>query len=295
MFAILDPGGDYLIDRMKKLWSAFKRAVAVGLMALLWVFVSEFGMIVVGIQSTHLGDQAAMLVSNFAELIAIVFMLAVYRKRRWLLPFGRAHARRDIALGALIGLGMFAGVWLVLWALGGYTVQWLGFWRHLPLLLVFLASFACQSTLEEAICRGYIMGHWLHRGQVKRAVIYNALFFTWLHTANPGFDWQAGLGIFFFGVFASLLRYWSGSLWLSAAAHTLWNFAEGCLFGTSVSGLSNIAVAMRSWPTSASRWFGGTFGVERSLPSIVLYLIAIGIMLAILRRRGPRASVENDF
>ncbi|MCI1986414.1 MAG: CPBP family intramembrane metalloprotease [Lactobacillus sp.] len=241
-----------------------------------WTLVSEIGEIIasaVGVSEAQIDTRRFAPLWLYSEAIGIIVMVWYYRfrNRAYLVPFKRQRAGADYCWGALIGLGSFTVIWLLIWMAGGYHVISVFRLARLPELVLLIGGFVVQSMFEELLCRGYVMGYWLQQNKVVTAFVANSLLFMFLHTANPGFDWRAGLGIFLFGLFMSFLRYRSGSLWLSGAVHAAWNIAEGVVFGTAVSGTADVSVLWHSTPLAVSQWLtGGTFGVERSLPTLIV-------------------------
>jgi membrane protease YdiL (CAAX protease family) len=99
---------------------------------------------------------------------------------------------------------------------------------------------------------------------------------------NPNVSFIALINIFLFGLFASLLTLRRGSIWMVGAIHSMWNFAQGNLFGIPVSGLTGLpspltaTVKEGTWQTLIS---GGSFGLEGGLAVTVVLLVACGLVL----------------
>ncbi|WP_390404422.1 CPBP family intramembrane glutamic endopeptidase [Lacticaseibacillus jixiensis] len=264
------------------------------LIAFGWALVSEIPMAIVEIQDTA-SLHTQTLIGLFGEGVAVLVMILLYRKRPWLTGLRiTRHALSQYAVGIATGTGLFALIWAVVWFGGDLAVsvvfaptQWL-------LIGLYILAFAVQSLLEELLCRGYIMGFWLKQHRVGVAVLGNSAFFMFLHLGNPGFDWRAGIGIFLFGLLMSLFRLLSGGIWLSAGMHMAWNYAEGIIFGTSVSGMSDISLILHSTPLGNTWLDGGTFGIERGLPTTLVLLAAIAVVgwLIKLRNRADFATLE---
>ena len=69
----------------------------------------------------------------------------------------------------------------------------------------------------------------------------------------------------------------------------MWNFAEGPIFGTTVSGLSGEKFVLESLPTTTSQSLtGGVFGLEASVASNVVHILLVvllGIILLFWQKR----------
>lgn len=91
-----------------------------------------------------------------------------------------------------------------------------------------------------------------------------------------------------FALLMSEIHFVSGNIWICSAFHAAWNFLEGSVLGTSVSGLLNIGSVIKSInTTSTQRLTGRAFGVERSSSAIIVYglLVTIIFILLVLKRK----------
>ncbi len=99
-----------------------------------------------------------------------------------------------------------------------------------------------------------------------------ALVFGALHLANPGVTAMAGATVIVAGLMFCALYALTGPLWVPIGLHFAWNFAQGYLFGATVSGNDlggSIAVSTPS--PGAQVWLtGGTFGPEASVFALLM-------------------------
>ena len=152
----------------------------------------------------------------------------------------------------------------------------------LPLLLLFFLGFLIQGMSEELLCRSYLMLSLARRLPVWVCVAGNAMLFSLLHIGNPNVSAVALLNIFLFGVFASVLTLRRGSVWMIGALHSMWNFAQGNLFGIPVSGLKGLpspmqaSIAEGKWQTLIS---GGDFGLEGGLAVTAVLLVSLALVI----------------
>jgi uncharacterized protein len=290
-----------MITQLQKIPKLLLPIVIVYGIAFGWSLVSELIPFVMGFFGV-VGDTTDIprsfnLLFLYGEAIGIIGMAIYYRGDRLILPFPRRHAIRDYALGLVFGLLMFSIIWSIINMLGGYQVFVAFEGSHLFWLVLFFFGYAIQSMFEELLCRGYIMGHWLKRHQVTLAVLLNAVFFSFLHIANPGFDIYAASGLFLFAIAMSQFRLLTGNIWLCGAFHAMWNFAEGPIFGTAVSGLAGEKLVLESLPTTTSQPLsGGLFGLEGSIVSNIVHLllvILLGIILVWQKLRTQLALSAN--
>lgn len=226
-----------------------------------------------------------VLIQLFATAIpaALVILWCRLGERRSLvrLGFSPRGAAGEYALGAAGGVVLFAlGVGLCT-ALGTATVS------HptgvsVGLILLYLVAFLIQGLSEELICRVYLMVSLSRSFPIAVCVVSNALFFSLLHLGNPGISALALLNIFLFGILASLLTLRRGSIWMAAALHSLWNFAQGNVFGIMVSGQNGIpsllTTALHEDTPGQTLINGGAFGLEGGLAITGVLVVAIVVV-----------------
>ena len=101
-----------------------------------------------------------------------------------------------------------------------------------------------------------------------------------------------GISAFEIGILMSLIVLRRGNLWGACALHSLWNFAQGNLFGIRVSGLSAGPSPFLSFLSpDMPLWNGSQYGLEASLPVTLCLLLAVGAVGAI----RPRGIAPNPI
>ena len=123
------------------------------------------------------------------------------------------------------------------------------------------------------------------------AMIFQAALFGALHLGNPG---ATAVGVVAIaleaGVLLAAAYMYTRRLWLVWGLHFGWNFAQGSLFGVRVSGTPISRSWLVSRPTGADALTGGMFGVEASPVAVVFCLLAAGLLLRRVVRRGQVAG-----
>jgi membrane protease YdiL (CAAX protease family) len=220
----------------------------------------------------------------------LVYCRAIERRSLATIGIRRARALREYLLGALLGMALLAavvGICVVTGTLqpqagGGLSLGLIG------ILLVFLLGFILQGFSEELLCRGYFMVSLARRQSLPLAVVISSLAFSVLHLMNPGILEQplAIPNIFMFGAIAGIYMLKRGDIWGAAAMHSLWNFAQGNIFGIQVSGVSKLPSLFiftapgAGGPPWAALVNGGSFGLEGGLAvSLVLVIALIAVLL----------------
>ena len=212
-----------------------------------------------------------------AALLLSVVMIVAYRflvrvlEQRTADELQRSGAVRGLAAGAGVGVGLFALVYAMLWALGAVSFQGSG---GLAGLGQALAIPIASAFGEEIVFRGVVYRRLEERLGTTIALLVSAAVFGLVHAGNPGANWVSTLAIVLeSGVLLGLAYAATRSLWLPIGLHFGWNFTEGGIFGAAVSGreYSGLINAPLSGPPLIT---GGPFGPEASLAALVVALSA---------------------
>jgi uncharacterized protein len=223
----------------------------------------------------------ALTTAALASYIAGVRWIERREPSEWMVRAGP----REFAAGLVLGLGLFSTVMLVLVMFGVYRPSGLGSFAPLGRgLLVALPS----AVLEEIVFRGF-----LFRLSAKLLGIWGALaltsaLFGAAHAFNPGATVASSLavgleaGVLLGAAYVLTLR-----LWLPIGLHLGWNFAEGSIFGMSVSGGTAKASLIAGTLRGRDLLTGGAFGPEASIVAVVICLAAAVFLLS---RRASRIA-----
>jgi membrane protease YdiL (CAAX protease family) len=205
-------------------------------------------------------------------------------ERRAVVEFAFRPALPELAVGIVGGVAILAAIVGVMAALGAYRVighNGAGI-LALPLSIGIFPGFS-----EEIVLRGLFfrlferwLGSWV-------ALLLSAFFFGFGHIFNPGATWVAAVGIAFeAGIMLAALYMITQRLWMAVGLHAAWNFAEGGIFGTPVSGLQ-VSGLLRPWIGGSDLVTGGKFGPEASLPGMAV-ATAVGVVLLYVAWRKDR-------
>jgi uncharacterized protein len=240
--------------------------------------------------------QALVFVVQLGLSFGLVFVLLAlwtryFEKRAlWTVGYSPSSALTKYVRGLLLGLLMFGGPVLIQAALGyvefeAGPVELQGA-VALGGVLIVLIGWMIQGAAEEALTRGWLMQTIGARYRPWIAVLVSSLVFVLLHGMNPNTTALAFANLFLFSLFAAAYTLREGGLWGISAWHTIWNWAQGNLFGLQVSGTDapgGILVNLReSGPDIIT---GGTFGPEGGLLVSVVLLIGIAVIVISARNR----------
>jgi membrane protease YdiL (CAAX protease family) len=192
---------------------------------------------------------------------------------------------RDVAIGLLAGTGYITAVVAVLWLLGAYAIvdsrsgiQFAG-----ALLITGIGA----GVAEEIIFRGVLfriveegLGTWA-------ALLASALLFGLAHIFNPGATlWSSAAIAIEAGLLLGMVFQVTRSLPLCMALHASWNFTQGTVYGSAVSGIAMKNTWLVPRMTGPEWLTGGPFGLEASAVATGLGLLAAVLLLLYASRRG---------
>ncbi len=246
----------------------------------------------------HMTFAVVMLIQLFATLVtvAVVLLYCLLVEKRSLLSLGFTGngAWAEYAVGLVGGFGLFGSTVLLCVATGVVTVQVTADSPSWGLLALFLLGFLIQGMSEEMLCRSYLMVSLSRGWPLWVCAALNSLIFSVLHLGNDHVSVIALINIFLFGLFASILTIRRGSIWMVGALHSMWNFAQGNLFGIPVSGIRGLPSPLVStlkngmWQELLN---GGAFGLEGGLSVTVVLLVACVIVLFCPTKKSEIADV----
>ncbi len=196
---------------------------------------------------------------------------------------------RNLMIGLLLGFLTNAGCILCA-VIHGDLKFYLDFNAAMipTLIYAFLMVFV-QSSSEELWCRGFMYERILIHYPLWVAVLTNSIFFGLLHIFNEGVTVLAIAGIVVCGISYSLVRWYTGSIWMAMGIHTMWNFTQNFIFGLPNSGLvSEVSILHLDAVNGVSNLiYSYEFGVESAVPSVIINSL-LGIICLILAKRDGR-------
>ena len=160
---------------------------------------------------------------------------------------------------------------------------------QIPVLLYGFVMVFFQSSSEELWCRGFMYERINIHYPLWVAVLANGVFFGLLHSFNDDVTVLAIVSITICGFSYSLVRWYSGSIWMVMGIHTMWNFTQNFLFGLPNSGLVSEVSMFRLDASNGTNnlIYNYGFGVEGAIPAIISDL-TLGIVVLLLAKKNGR-------
>lgn len=235
-------------------------------------------------------------------ILAVGFSLGVYLLavrligRRPAADFEGLHRCRELLTGLLIGALLMSAVVGIAWASGAYRTEGL---NPNALVAVVAADSVVAGIGEEIMFRAGLLRLIEHRLGTWWALGLTSALFGAAHLANPQADWWGAIAIMLeAGVLLGACYIVTRRLWMVMGVHAAWNFMQGGIFSSDVSGTGSEGVGLLSARIEGPWWLtGADMGFEGSL-SAVLLCAAVGVgMLLLARRRGliiPRGAFRHE-
>jgi len=246
--------------------------------------------------SAEKGYLFASLLSTAAGIAVLLFFAFRMEKRTpYSLGFTKKNAVPLYAVGFVAGIALLAASVGVATLNGSVSlapageVSWL--W-----IFLFLIGFIIQGAFEEILLRGVFFPALLrHFPSPLVPCLVSAAFFSAMHGANPGVSPIAFLNIFLFGALLSLLMLRTGSILPCLALHSAWNFAEGCLFGSAVSGLPALpSILVSTLDPNKALTSGGVFGPEGGVAVTLVLVVALAAVILIGGKKKPIVEAHEE-
>lgn len=209
----------------------------------------------------------------------LVYCLKLEKRSAFSLGFHKKGAVAEYLSGLGIGLAMFGAVFGLMVVTGEITDVRFNTDLSVVMLVLFFLGFVIQGASEEILLRSFYFVSGSIQGGIPLAMFASSALFALLHLGNPGITLLSIVNLFLFGVFAAMYFLRRGSIWGIAAIHTVWNFAQGNIFGCKVSGMEMGGSVLISTASENSDLFaGGSFGPEGGLGVTIVLVIGIAVL-----------------
>jgi membrane protease YdiL (CAAX protease family) len=161
-------------------------------------------------------------------------------------------------------------------------------------LTISIAFGILTAIFEEVLFRGIIFR--LIEGKLGSyiALIISSMIFGFGHLMNGNGSFFVVFAITITSILITAAYMYARNLWFPIAIHFAWNFAQGDIFGTAVSG-DPVSTSIIVSKLEGSEWFtGGIWGIEASVQIVIFSWIA-GIILLALSHRKKNVMKQQVF
>lgn len=218
-----------------------------------------------------------ILFSNIGMILVVLGFCKLIQKRNPVtLGFTRRGALKEYLIGFAAGFLVFSATALICVVTGAMKIEGFSETFTVGMFVLFLLGFMIQGMAEEVLCRGYFMVSLGRRNSMWTAILLNALAFAALHLLNNGISVLAFVNLTLYGIFISIYFVKRGSIWGAGGFHSMWNLAQGNIYGVLVSGMGSDCTLMKSSSTQGMEIVnGGAFGIEGGLAMTIVCLAGI--------------------
>lgn len=248
-------------------------------------------------------SEVMMITQLFATILMIVvtmlFCKLIQKRKMTTLGFKKPGMWKEYGIGMLIGFAMMAGIVLIGVAMGALELQ---FNREvtsigsMALLAAIFVGFLFQGMSEEVLCRSYFLVSLARKdGKVWMGIIVSSIAFGALHLGNAGIAPLAFVNLILFGIFAGVYFIQRGNIWGIAAIHSIWNFAQGNIFGILVSGNDFGTTIFESTINEEMTLInGGDFGLEGGILTTIVLVTATIVTLYTKQKDVAVEELEQE-
>lgn len=191
---------------------------------------------------------------------------------------------KEFGAGLLLGVVLISVIIGVLYAMGHYKVE--GTQIGMGILLALFIGIG-PAFAEEVIYRGFVL-RLLDKaiGSIP-AILLTSVVFGLVHASNKYVSLMQSLLL---GISAGLLLgacyYLTRRLWLPIGLHLTWNFVQGGIYNSDVSGNGYTGGLLKGSFNGPEYLTGGKMGIEGSVISIGLTIVVGIIFLIWAHKRG---------
>jgi membrane protease YdiL (CAAX protease family) len=237
-----------------------------------------------------------MILAESASLVYTLIYIWLFRRfidRRSLVSLGMSFGkqyRKDFVMGLVWGGAMAAAVFGLLWMFGLAQIQRIQF--PIMSVLVMAATLFLAAAQEELLMRGYLLNNLIQSANKYLSLLIVSILFSIGHVLNPNFTLIGLLNIILAGLYLGIYYIYRQNLWFPIGIHFAWNWFQGGVFGSPVSGFQMQSVLVVQFNGSDSL-SGGGFGFEGSLFMTVVATLTV-ILLHLIYRK-PRNGRQSTF
>jgi uncharacterized protein len=273
-----------LFSRMRR-WAPIRLISYVAAILVVAAIINIMGKVLIPLLPSSLHEP--MTVAKNLLLLVTVFslypLLVRAFERRVANETGSRGRWPDFLAGCAIGALLIGVIYLVMYALGiAHPQAGSGFAGFIVAALRPLSV----AMLEELLFRGVLLRITEEVSGTAVAIVVSSVLFGLAHAANPG---ATPFTIFALtvelGILLSLAYVLTRNIWLAVGIHMAWNFMQGFVFGTEVSGSRESFSVFTTSMTGPDLLTGGSFGVEGSIVSLLVGLAASAVLAVLIARK----------
>ncbi len=241
-------------------------------------------------------DSPITTVFEGASLLISFLLVLLFRRiidRRSVVSLGFSFSprfRKDLIWGVVFGIGLQLVIFGSLWVTGQIQVTGVEFVPGSLVILLLTLIFA--AVQEEIVMRGYMLSNMMESTNKYLALVLVSVIFAGLHSSNPDASLAGVANILLAGLLLGVYYIHRKNLWFPIGLHIAWNYFEGPVLGSPVSGMEIHSIVDLKF-VGSPLLTGGKFGFEASVVAALFTLIAI-LLVHFAFRKKPSAPQTAD-
>jgi membrane protease YdiL (CAAX protease family) len=151
------------------------------------------------------------------------------------------------------------------------------------LIGTFLVFFTA-AAMEEVMVRGYIQGRLMTTTNKFTAMVIASFIFSAMHIFNSNIGILPLFNLFLAGLLLGASYMYTRNLWFPISFHTAWNWLQGPVLGSEVSGTKVFPSVIQLHLPEENIINGGRFGFEGSILCTVLMIVGTVLIIGWFER-----------
>lgn len=220
-----------------------------------------------------------------ATLLPLLWLFFRYVERAPMTIYATGGWAKELTAGLAGGALLFSLMVAIVAALGGYRITGHDGLRSIWMPLAAYALIPAFS--EELFFRGILFRYIEKAAGSWAALAITSALFGLAHIKNDNATWFSSFAIMIeAGILLGAIYMLTRRLWAAMGVHAAWNFTQGWIFGLPVSGSAGGVGLNKGQLVGSDLLTGGAFGLEASVPAVVVATTAGVAILIVAVRRG---------
>lgn len=223
----------------------------------------------------HLG---LSIIPLLVALITIALLWKFFdRKSLSSLGFSLKEKGKDIVYAILFALIIMGSTFVILLLTG--QIQVVAFSFKGFTLLYFLIVLLLYAALEEIPLRGYVQRNLMESIHPMWTVVGISVIFGMMHLSNQHVNLIGVINCVLIGGIVGVYFIVKKNLWFPIIFHLFWNYFQGIIFGSTISGKDFGYSLIKIKATGNELLTGGEFGFEGSIILMIISMISLFLVL----------------
>lgn len=219
-----------------------------------------------------------------AVAIVLIYWVAIFKNSIKSIGFQNVGSTgKELLLGFLTGIFLLGGIFLAL--LLTHQIELINLEFSAKYFLFHILFYLLVAFHEELLFRGYLLGTTMKLTNKYLVLCIFASLFSLVHFLTNDFSLFPIINIFLAGIILGQYYIHTKRLWYSISLHFTWNFFQGPVFGSHVSGNENMQSIIQQNLLGKEWITGGSFGFEGSVIMTGLLILLIIYFEFYLRKK----------